>query len=315
MLEYTKLKQNRRKFLALTGLTVKEFQALLPSFVEAYRCRYESNKTLAGRKRKRHVGGGRDGRLNTVEQKLLFILVYQKAYPLQVVLGELFGMGQASANEWIHRLLPVLPEALTAMGVMPEREGHNFARSERRQTEPSDYLIDGTERRRQRPQKPAKQALHYSGKKKTPSDKNLVISNTQSKRVGYLSPTYAGKTHDKKLADREHIVYPRQAILHKDTGFQGYEPKIKHCHQPKKTARQRTDPAPQATQSRTVAYPSKSRARHLRYQTVTLCQGYPSQYTSRLFRPFHGTGDWFAQSACSSSQAPPAAMTRKPYFR
>ena len=75
MLEYTKLAHDRRKFLAFTGLTLREFQALLPAFVEAYRCRYESDKTLAGRKRKRHMGGGRAGKLRRAEQKLLFILV------------------------------------------------------------------------------------------------------------------------------------------------------------------------------------------------------------------------------------------------
>jgi len=83
MLDYTTLRQDRRKFLALTGLTVKEFKSLLPAFRDAYRCRYESGQTLAGRRRKRRVGGGRHGQLDAVEQKLLFILVYQKAYPCE----------------------------------------------------------------------------------------------------------------------------------------------------------------------------------------------------------------------------------------
>ena len=235
MLEYTKLKSNRRRFLALTGLTPKEYHALLPAFGEAYRRRYEGPKTLAGRKRQRPLGSGRQGMLPTIEQKLLFILGYQKTYPVQVVQGELFGLGQSSANEWIHRLLPVLSEALTALGVMPERDGRQFARSQRSQPEPAEYIIDGTERRRQRPKAPEKQALHYSGKKKAHSDKNLVIINRQSQRVSYLSPTYTGKTHDKKIADREAIAYPRQSVLHKDTGFQGYEPKGCRCHQPKKS--------------------------------------------------------------------------------
>lgn len=234
MLEYTKLKHNRRKLLALTGLTLKEFKALLPFFVEAYRRTCEGETTSAGQKRQR-LGGGRPGTLDTFEQKLLFTLVYQKTYPLQVVIGELFGLSQSSANHWIHRLLPVLRDALTALGVMPERDGSQFARSERQQTEPPDYIIDRTERRRQRPKKPAKQALHYSGKKKTHSDKNVVIVHTRSKRVAYLSPTYAGKTHDKKVADCKQIAYPRQATLHQDTGFQGYEPHVEDCRQPKKS--------------------------------------------------------------------------------
>jgi hypothetical protein len=201
MLEYTKLADDRRKFLALTGLTRREFQALLPAFVAAYRCRYGSDKTLAGWRRKRHVGGGRAGKLRRAEQKLLFIVVYTKAYRLQVVLGELFATSQASAKEGLQRLLPVLREALTALGVMAERAGQNFARAERRKRERADYIMDGTERGRQRPNKPEKQALHYRGKKKMHSDKKVIIVNTQSKRVGYLSPTSAGKTPDTKVAD------------------------------------------------------------------------------------------------------------------
>lgn len=235
MIKYTELKRDRRKFLALTGLTLKEFKALLPAFVEAYERKYPQDRTLAGRKRRRHRGGGRRGVLGTAEQKLLFILVYQKTYPLQVVMGELFGIGQSATNQWIHRLLPILRDALTAIGAMPERNGRQFAQAERCKDDPQDYIIDGTERRRQRPKNPEKQALYYSGKKKTHSDKNVVIVNTRSKRVGYLSPTYAGKTHDKKVADREQIAYPPRAILRKDTAFQAYEPQVKQTHQPKKS--------------------------------------------------------------------------------
>jgi DDE superfamily endonuclease len=96
------------------------------------------------------------------------------------------------------------------------------------------YIIDGTQRRRQRPKDTVKQALHYSGKKKVHSDKHLVIVQATSTRVGYLSPTHPGKTHDKKVADSECIRYPRNAKLYKDTGFQGYEPKQTRTYQPKK---------------------------------------------------------------------------------
>jgi Helix-turn-helix of DDE superfamily endonuclease/DDE superfamily endonuclease len=235
MLAYSTLRRERRKFLAFTGLTLKEFKALLPAFTEAYGRKYAGHKTQAGKKRERRAGGGRRGLLETPEQKLLFILVYLKAYPLQVVMGELFGISQAAANQWVHRLLPALRDALTAIGVKPERDGHGFARSEKGRAEVADYIIDGTERRRQRPKSPEKQALHYSGKKKLHSDKNLVIVNTRSRRVGYLSPTHAGKTHDKKVADQEQIAYPRRAVLHKDTGFQGYEPKAVRSRQVKKS--------------------------------------------------------------------------------
>src|SRR4051794_26791857 len=98
MLEYRQLKKNRRKFLALTGLTSREFSALLPAFAQAYEERHPVDKTMAGKPRQRKAGGGRKEMLLEPEQKLLFILVHQKTYPLQVLLGEVFELSQSRVN-------------------------------------------------------------------------------------------------------------------------------------------------------------------------------------------------------------------------
>src|SRR5208337_1576071 len=88
---------------------------------------------------------------------------------------------------------------------------------------------------------PEKQALHYSGKKKAHTDKNVVIVDLRRKCIGFLSRTYVGKTHDKKIADSEGISYPPKAELYKDTGFQGYEPAVtRTCQAKKKAARRGT---------------------------------------------------------------------------
>jgi Helix-turn-helix of DDE superfamily endonuclease/DDE superfamily endonuclease len=235
VLEYKQLKKNRRRLLALTGLTHKEFEALHQAFCTAYATVFPEDKTADGRVRKRQGGGGRKGQLRTTEQKLLFILGYQKTYPLQALLGEVFGLSQSRVNRWIQRLLPILQQALAELGVLPSREPGDFARQERSRQEAPELIIDGTDRCRQRPQNPATQALHYSGKQKTHSDKNVVVVNAKTKRVGYLSQTYAGNMHDKKIVDVEPIRYPPGTILYKDTGFQGYEPKVQQSHQPKKS--------------------------------------------------------------------------------
>jgi hypothetical protein len=158
-------------------------------------------------------------------------------------MGELFGLSQPGVNYWIHRLLPVLRDALDSLGVLPQRDPKEFARSQGSSGIGPRLIIDGTERRRQRPKNPEKQALHYSGKKKTHTDKNVVIVNLPRKSIGFLSRTYAGKTHDKKIADREGVSYPPKAELYKDTGFQGYEPAGTRTYQAKKKA------APRATDS------------------------------------------------------------------
>jgi hypothetical protein len=233
MLNYETLKHNARRFLALTGLTIREFKVLLKAFAEAYEAQHPVTETRGGQTRKRGTGGGRKSGLDKMEDKLLFILVYQKTYPLQVVQAELFGMSQSRANEWIHRLLPILRQALERLGVKPERDGQQLAEHET--SESPDWLIDGVEHRRQRPKQPEKQALHYSGKKKTHSDKNVVVAERTRKRVVFLSQTYPGKVHDKKIADQENILYPPNTTLYQDTGFQGYNPIVAQTRQPKKS--------------------------------------------------------------------------------
>lgn len=235
MLTYRELKKNDRKFVSLTSLTPEEFEYLLPAFEQAYQQAFPDAQTKTGQTRKRKAGGGRKGVLEGIEQKLLFALVYQKSYPVQSILGELFGMGQSQANQWIHTLLPILKQALDDLGYEPERDPKQFKKSEQGQKDAAASIIDGTERRRQRPREAKKQALHYSGKKKIHSDKNVVIATVKKKRVSFLSQTYPGKTHDKKVAETENIAYPKHMTLLKDTGFQGYEPKVYKSVQPKKS--------------------------------------------------------------------------------
>jgi hypothetical protein len=236
MITYKALQTDRRQFLSLTGLTLSEFQRLLTAFPQAYQRLYPANQTAEGKPRQRSVGGGCKGRLEQPEDKLLFLLVYLKTYPLQAVLGELFDLSTSQVNYWIHRLLPVLRSALDDLGVLPERDPTHFAQTQGTSGKAPRLIIDATERRRQRPKDPEKQALFYSGRKKKHCDKNVVIVNTRGKRIDYLSQTYPGKTHDKKIADEEGIAYPAEASLYKDTGFQGYEQAVKKTCQAKKKA-------------------------------------------------------------------------------
>lgn len=235
MLTYKDLKKSARKLVSLTSLTPEEFEYLLPAFEQVYQQVFPETKTKTGQKRERKTGGGRKGALASIEEKLLFALVYQKSYPVQSIMGELFGIGQSQANEWIHTLLPILKQALDDLGYEPERDPKKFRKSEQGQNDADKSIIDGTERRRQRPKDAKKQTLHYSGKKKIHSDKNVVIATVKKKRVSFLSQTYPGKTHDKKVAETENIAYPDHMTLLKDTGFQGYEPKVHKTVQPKKS--------------------------------------------------------------------------------
>ena len=96
-------------------------------------------------------------------------------------------------------------------------------------------VLDGVERPVRRPKNKDDQKQNYSGKKKAHRKKNLLLSS--EKRVVYLGPTSPGSVHDKKLADESGLTYPPDALVVKDTGFQGYEPPGTDTLQPKKKPR------------------------------------------------------------------------------
>jgi len=120
-LRYDNLKDKPEAFLAFTGLNTKEFQILLHAFTLAWE-HYVQQNNLPAELRQRDYGGGRKARLETCEDKLLFILVYFKTYPLQEVLAFHFDMSQSQACEWIHILSEVLRMSLNALGHIPERD-------------------------------------------------------------------------------------------------------------------------------------------------------------------------------------------------
>jgi hypothetical protein len=159
------LKHKPRELLAATGLKQDEFEALLVEFEKAYAAAIPKQQTQAGQARQRRVGGGNKSKLGSMADKLLFILVYHKTYPLQTMLGLQFGLSQGRVNEWIHRLTPLLQQALATQGQTPERDGAAVQTSELALEGGADLVMDGTERRRQRPQDKMAQKAHYSGKK------------------------------------------------------------------------------------------------------------------------------------------------------
>ena len=233
---YAELRTKPRTLCSLTGLRVQEFEALLPSFGDAWETFVQDTFQREGRQRA--MGAGRKAHLSDREDKLLFILMYVRLYPTQEVQGVLFGMSQAQANQWIHRLTRVLNQALGYEQHLPEREAANLETV--LSTFPSlEFIIDGTERRINRPKDKADRKRYYSGKRKAHSVKNLVIHDRGGK-VRYLSDTDEGKKHDKAIADAENLSFPDGSTLWQDTGFQGFAPEGVTLQQPKKKPRNRS---------------------------------------------------------------------------
>jgi Helix-turn-helix of DDE superfamily endonuclease len=120
-LRFADIQTRPSEVLDFTSLTVEEFRALVPPFEAVFQA-HMAEWRLDGRPRTaRRYTTYRNCPLPTPEERLLFILVYLKTYPLQVVQGRLFGMGQSKAHQWIHVLLVVLRATRRTLGDAPTR--------------------------------------------------------------------------------------------------------------------------------------------------------------------------------------------------
>ncbi|MBM4430001.1 MAG: transposase family protein [Chloroflexi bacterium] len=121
MSNLAQLESHHRVFQALTGLTPKAFGQLLSAFGQAYEAALAvaTGQRATPRQRQR---GGRKATLQTLADKLGFILFYFKLYLTQDALGLFFGLSQGQACEWIHRLTLVLNQALGCEKQLPARQ-------------------------------------------------------------------------------------------------------------------------------------------------------------------------------------------------
>jgi len=176
--------------------------------------------------------------LPTMADKLLFILPYVKQRPIQAVQGQLFGMSQSKANQWIHLFHPVLNQALAAQELLPARTADALAVMRAQQppegssTAPLVGLMGPNAR--SSAQSPQEQQEYDSGKKKGHTLKNLLVIN-EAGHICFLSYTCEGKASDKSIAELTGYTLRPGSGRYQDKGFQGcFLPGIT-IFQPKKT--------------------------------------------------------------------------------
>jgi DDE superfamily endonuclease len=127
-IRFADLRSRPTEVLDLTSLTLDEFRQLVPPFETAFQAHMATWRLDGQPRTARRYTTYHNCPLPTPEDRLLFILVYLKTYPLQVVQGRLFGMGQSKAHQWIHVLLTVLQATLRALGDAPTRSMTELAK-------------------------------------------------------------------------------------------------------------------------------------------------------------------------------------------
>jgi hypothetical protein len=208
-------------FRRLTGLTPTTFRTLLPQVAAAWN---EAQRRRHQRPdRQRQPGAGRKFALSVADQ-LLVLLIYYRTYVSHAFLAFLFAVDDATICRTIRRIEPLL----AGLFRIPER------RVELREDEIRELFFDATERPTRRPTR--RQRRCYSGKKKRHTLKNqLVVVRKRKKagrrkagqrekrrlRIAAVSPTAAGKVHDKKVYDQTRTLVPPGVPRTGDTGYQG----------------------------------------------------------------------------------------------
>lgn len=223
---YLTIATRPKLFRRLTGLTTEEFELLLDKFASRYDIAIVYPR-LKSAGRKRAAGGGRKGSVSTPADKLFFILVYTRIYPLLIFQGLFFSMNESAACDWAGKLLPILDASLGSANVRPRR-AHGRSLEEIIEEFPElvelGVIVDGVERPVRRPKDKTKQKDKYSGKKKRHTTKRVTIVHPKNQYILAVSDEYDGKCHDKKIADEMEVQCRSPIPIGVDSGFEGWQP-------------------------------------------------------------------------------------------
>ena len=215
----------------MTGYSIEVFDLFLPFFTEEHD-KYYTKFDLYGKRKKRlrEFVLYKNSVLPSLEERLCFILSFQKLNPIQELHADLFGIDQKQCNGFIHSLTTILDLALKLASAAPcdnEKALEDLLMS-MGEKETIVLLHDGTERDIPRPQEEEAKRAHYSGKKKKHTIKNGVIIAASCMFL-FISASVCGKTHDKSIADQAYLgVLERVGKLielWQDLGYQGFRPK------------------------------------------------------------------------------------------
>ena len=130
---------------------------------------------------------------------------------MQEFFAAAFGLNQSVCNKWIHLLSPILDKSIEDYRPKRTIEDVNFEEGE-------IYLVDATERSVQRDT--YEQKKFFSGKKKRHTIKNIAFCSVFGALL-FLSPTFCGKIHDKRIVETYEITKKNIAI-YADLGFIGW---------------------------------------------------------------------------------------------
>ncbi len=197
MMRYDRLRRHPTVFRAMTGLDVGEFDALYVDF--APRCAAAERRRLSRPDRRRAIGAGHPFELGARDRVLLAV-VWLRRYPINAVLGYLFGVEETTALRTVRRVLPVLEAAGLDTTRLPDpgKGKRPDLDALLRETPALAVVVDTFEQQVQRPRDRAEADAYSSGKKKQHTLKSQVAVREDG-RVADVAESVRGPTADLAL--------------------------------------------------------------------------------------------------------------------
>ena len=196
MLKHEILSKKIRIFKKLTGMSLSEFSKLCTKVNPLAK---EVFKNI-----------GRKAKLESLEDKLILLLVYYRTYASHEFLGYLVNLDNSNVCRLFKKLEPLVAKRV-------------HIKKDRTLTEDKIYmlLLDATEQKIQRPKNNKSAKLYYSGKKKQHTQKIEIVMQNNG-RIVNISKAVPGKIHDltlRKLAD----PLPPKSTKIADLGYLGID--------------------------------------------------------------------------------------------
>ena len=205
MLTYEKALRSPKIFKAIAGMSPQQFASLYADVVRLYG--EAEFARLNSKSRKRGVGAGRRFALD-LRERLLMLPFHYRTYVVQILVGMVFGVGQATVSRDIANLEPTVRQCVPLPEKMHMSANNAKTIEDLEETIPGlAVLIDASEQPIYRPQDNETQKKYYSGKAKRHTMKTQYTT-TYDGLIVHESTSVHGSMHDFALFKQDNAAFP-----------------------------------------------------------------------------------------------------------
>lgn len=207
-----------KRTIRILGISYQEWQELTEVAI-AYN-QQQQEKSESSKIRINAKGGGRKPIL-TPEEEIGLCLFYLRQMPTFEILGMHFGISKTEANDTFHKWLTIFRELLPASLL---EELKNQPQNQQMLVEllsEIELLVDSTEQDRQRPKNYQEQKKFFSGKQKSHTFKNSVISCSKGQDIIEVSVGARGPEADITLFRQQQVKFASEQKFVGDKAYVG----------------------------------------------------------------------------------------------